>query len=179
MKFIKVFIFTLLVASGLYAQVPEDALRMSWLTPNGTARNQALGGAVGSLGGDITATFVNPAGIGLYKTNELVVTPGFNFLSNKSTYRGGNESDKASSFNLGTSGLVLGFSNRNGNMRSGAFSLAVNRTANFNNNIYYRGENDFSSYSEQYALELSNSNIPIGQALNFDAPLSLGTKMAV
>jgi len=179
MKFIKVFIFSLLFASGLSAQVPEDALRLSWLLPNGTARNQALGGAIGSLGGDITATFVNPAGIGLYKTNEVVVTPGFNFLNNNSSYRGSSESDKANSFNLGTTGLVLGFSNRNGKMRSGAFSLAVNRIANFNSNIYYKGENDFSSYSEQYASELANSNIPIGQALDFDAPLSLGTKMAV
>lgn len=52
------------------AQVPEDALRMSWTTPSGTARNQAIGGVMGSLGGDISANFINPAGIGMYKTRD-------------------------------------------------------------------------------------------------------------
>lgn len=179
MKFKLIFLVAMSLAAYSQAQVPEDALRLSWLNPTGTARNQAVGGAMGSLGGDITATFVNPAGIGLYKTGELVISPGFSFLNNKSTYRESNASVTNNSFNLGTSGLVVGFSNRSGNLKSGAFSIAVNRTANFNSNIDYRGENDFSSYSEQFASELANSKIPIGNALNFDAPLTLGTKMAI
>lgn len=174
-----IFFVTILAAISASAQVPEDALRLSWLSPSGTARNQAVGGAMGSLGGDITATFVNPAGIGLYKTNELVLSPGFSFLNNKSSYRESNESITNNSFNLGASGFVFGFSNRNSKLKSGAFSIAVNRTANFNSNINYSGENDYSSYSEQYAYEFANSKIPIDQALNFDAPLSLGTKMAI
>lgn len=164
-------------AFSALAQVPEDALRISWLQQNGTARNQAVGGAMGSLGGDITATFVNPAGLGFYKTGELVLTPGFNFLNNKGKYRGTTSSDNTSSFNFGPSGIIIGNSNiRRG--KSSAFSLAVNRTANFNSNVFYNGENDYSSYSEQYALELANSGIPIEKALN-DNSLSLGTKMAI
>ena len=46
---------------------PEDALRYSFYPQNGSARNLAIGGAMGSLGGDITATYVNPAGLGFYK----------------------------------------------------------------------------------------------------------------
>ena len=49
------------------AQIPEDALRMSYFRPTGTAREQAIGGAMGSLGGDITANYVNPAGLGFLK----------------------------------------------------------------------------------------------------------------
>lgn len=167
------------MAADAMSQVPEDAVRFSWLTPNGTARNQAVGGAMGSLGGDISATFVNPAGLGLYKTGEIVLSPGFNFLNNKANFRGTNSSEKNNSFNFGTSGVVLGFGSRSSKIKSSAFSIALNRTANFNSNVYYKGENDFSSYSEQYASELSNSNIPISQALNFDASLSLATKMAI
>ncbi|HVF81191.1 MAG TPA: hypothetical protein VM884_04635, partial [Flavisolibacter sp.] len=57
-------------ASGCYlmAQEPADALRIAWNVQGGTARVQAIGGAMGSLGGDITATFVNPAGLGFYRT---------------------------------------------------------------------------------------------------------------
>jgi hypothetical protein len=79
--------FTFSVLS-LQAQLPEDALRMTWTTPSGTARNQAIGGAMGSLGGEITATFVNPAGLGLYKTGEFVFSPGFSFLNGKGSFRG-------------------------------------------------------------------------------------------
>lgn len=161
----------------LQAQVPEDALRLSWFQQTGTARNQAIGGAMGSLGGDITATFVNPAGLGFYKTSELVLTPGFNFLKNKSSYRETSASDNKSSFNLGTSGAVFGFSNRYSKWGSGAFSIAVNRTANFNSNLLYKGINNYSSYSEQYAEELAGSGIRLDQALSSNA-LSIGTRMA-
>ena len=52
------------VTGFLQAQLPEDALRMSYIHPSGTAREQAIGGAMGSLGGDITANYINPAGLG-------------------------------------------------------------------------------------------------------------------
>jgi hypothetical protein len=54
----------------LQAQEPDDALRYAWTQPNGTARQQAIGGAMGSLGGDLSALFVNPAGLGFYKTGK-------------------------------------------------------------------------------------------------------------
>lgn len=179
MKFLPILFTSLIIGIAAKAQVPEDALRFSWLNLNGTARSQAIGGAMGSLGGDISATFVNPAGIGFYKTGEVVLSPGFSFLNNKSNFRGTDASGKSSSFNFGTSGLVMGFGNKYSSWKGGAFSLAVNRTANFNSSTYYKGINDLSSYSEQYALELANSNIPISQALDYSAPLSLATKMAV
>ena len=67
----------LFAISPLYAQEPADALRYSWLTQNGTARNQAVGGAGASLGGEFSSLFINPAGLGFYKTNEFVITPGY------------------------------------------------------------------------------------------------------
>ncbi len=74
--------------SAAYAQTPDDALRNSWFTQNGTARNVAAGGVMGSLGGDITANNVNPAGLGLFKTNEFVLSPGFTLNNNKFSFRG-------------------------------------------------------------------------------------------
>ena len=49
----KKFLFLVLMCSAiqLNAQTPEDALRLSWFAPNGTPRSNALGGAMGSLGG--------------------------------------------------------------------------------------------------------------------------------
>ncbi|MFM2363337.1 MAG: hypothetical protein RLZZ316_2239 [Bacteroidota bacterium] len=160
------------------AQIPEDALKFSWNAPNGTARNQAIGGAMGSLGGDISATFVNPAGLGFFKTNEMVFSPGFSFIKNKSNFRGSEASDKGKGFNLGTSGFVFGGSNRYSRWTSSAVSIAVSRTANFNNKIFYKGGNNFSSYGEQWAAEVANSGLTLDQVLN-SSNVSLGARMAV
>jgi hypothetical protein len=170
--------FLLITAQSIIAQIPEDAIRLSWTTPSGTARHQAIGGAMGSLGGEITSSFVNPAGLGLYKTGEIVLSPGLSLLKGKSNFRGTDAStDRKTRFNFGTSGVVWGHANRYGKWTSSAFSFAVNRTANFNNTTYYRGQNDASSFSEAFAAELSNSGLSIDAVKNSN--LSLGTKMAV
>src|ERR1700730_7699988 len=168
---------SLLIYNQLKAQLPEDAIRVSWTTPSGTARQQAIGGAMGSLGGEISAAFVNPAGLGLYKTGEIVLSPGFRMLRDKSNYRGTSASgNTASSFNLGTSGLVIGYPSMNGN--SNTFCIAVNQTANFNSNIYYKGQNNYSSLAEQYVEEFVRSGLTPDQGLNSPS-LSYGTRMAL
>ncbi len=165
----------------LFAQIPEDALRLSGSNYSGTARSQAIGGAMGSLGGEITATFVNPAGLGLFKTGEFVLSPGFNFQKSKNVYRGTDaKSDALNRFHFGTSGLVFGFSNRYSKWRSNAISIAVNRTANFNSTIYYKGQNDFSSFSEQFVLDFSQSGLSLSdQSWKSSNLISPATKMAV
>lgn len=178
MKFFFLLAIAVVTANQLGAQIPEDAIRMSWSVPSGTARNQAIGGAMGSLGGDISSVFVNPAGIGAYKTSEFVFTPGFSFFGGKGTFRGTSATATSDSkFNIGTTGLVFGQENPQSKWSSKAFSIAINRTANFNSNILYRGDNDLSSFSESFAEEFANSGLPINTVL-YDAPLSLGTKLA-
>lgn len=165
-----ILLLSLFISSTIYAQVPEDALRYSFYPQNGTARNLAIGGAMGSLGGDINATFVNPAGLGFYKTRELVLSPGFFSNSNKINFRQSNTANSNSNFNLGTSGLVLGYSNRYKPAQSSAISLAFTQTANFNNHIQYSGLNNYSSFSEQFAEEFAKSGYSIDTVLNNNSP---------
>lgn len=145
------------VADPSMAQLPEDAIRTSWYTPFGTARHQAIGGAMGSLGGEITSIYVNPAGLGMYKTSEIVLTPGLSLLNTKGSFRGTDaKADRLNKFNFGTTGFVIGFGDEYSRWNSKAFSIAVNRTANFNNNYFYRGFNDYSSFTEPLANEFFN-----------------------
>ena len=174
------------------AQLPEDAIRMSWNIPSGTARNQAIGGAMGSLGGEISSLFVNPAGLGFYKTGEFVLTPGVAFPKGKSEYFGTKAStDRTTNFHFGTSGIVWGYGERYSRWTGKAFSIGVNRTANFNSTMVYEGQNNYSSFSEPLANEfynyyiqrkennpsLSNQRI-IDDALNSET-VSVQTKMAL
>ena len=151
---------SLIAISKTYAQEPVDALRYSWTTPNGTARNQAIGGASASLGGEFSTLFVNPAGLGFYKTDELVITPGYNLYNNKGTYKGGLSDTKHNKFNLGASGLLFSFNNYPGSrVRNFTVALGVNRSADFNSNIFYKGTNNKTSYSEKYLEELIHNNV--------------------
>ena len=162
---------SLFISSIIYAQVPEDAIRYSFYPQSGTARNMAVGGVMGSLGGDINATFVNPAGLGFYKTNEFVITPGFFLNNNKAQFRNTNSKNNKNSLGFGTSGWVFGHSNSNNSQNSSALSIAITQTASFNNEVRYKGLNNFSSFSEQFAEEFAKSGLTIGQVLDVNSPL--------
>ena len=161
----------LLITNSVLAQAPEDAIRYSFFPQNGTARNLAIGGVMGSLGGDINATYTNPAGLGFYKTGEFVLTPGFFLNSNKATFRDNLSQDKKNSFGFGASGLILGYSNANDPKRSSAISLAFTQTASFNNRVRYSGLNNYSSFSEQFAEEFAKSGLSIGEVLSTNSAL--------
>ncbi|MES2372791.1 MAG: hypothetical protein V4557_09440 [Bacteroidota bacterium] len=161
------YILFLFIASSAAAQLPDDALRTAWFTQNGTARNMATGGVMGSLGGDITANHVNPAGIGLYKTREIVLSPGFAMNRNKLNYRGSDTANSRSNFNYGTTGVIFGGSNRgNSKWTSSAFAISVNQLANYNNRVQFKGFNNFSSFTEQYLEELIRDRADTNAALS-------------
>jgi len=173
-------LFIFLSAIQLNAQEPADALRFSWYNSSGTARQQAIGGAMTSLGGDLSASFTNPAGLGFYKTSDLVLTPGFNFINNKATYYARTEQKKRYGFAFGTSGVVLGAgtNKKDRKLRGVAISVGINQTAHFGNNLLYRGMNNQSSYSQKFLEEIQDnndkdansvaSNYPFGTSLAFN-----------
>lgn len=167
----------------LQAQEPDDALRYAWTQPNGTARQQAIGGAMGSLGGDLSALFVNPAGLGFYKTGDLILSPSYQQTHKRTTYLGRIENNQRINIGYGTSGVVTGtqfyeqgLGKKAEQKRTGAFAIALNQTANFNSNLLYRGLNTRNSYSQRFLEEVSNigdanqvaQNFPFGSSLAFN-----------
>ena len=84
---IKICIAILVLSSSqAFSQIPEEALRLSWYATGGTARNQAIGGAMGSLGGDATANHINPAGLAFFKTSDFILTPGWQYGKGKGSF---------------------------------------------------------------------------------------------
>ncbi|MEP6584434.1 MAG: aromatic hydrocarbon degradation protein [Ginsengibacter sp.] len=181
MKSIYTIAIFLLAITSAYAQEPADALRYSWLTQSGTARNQAIGGAGASLGGEFSSLFINPAGLGFYKTNDFVFTPSYALKDYKSSYRSGNAKSNENNFNLGASGFLFSSPSEGRPVRSITFALGINKAADFNSHIYYKGQNNTSSYSEKYLEELVNDNVtdpnsaandyPFGSSLAFNTYL--------
>jgi len=150
------------------AQTPDDALRTAWFSGNGTARNVALGGAGASLGGDISAANINPAGIGIYKTSEWLFGGSVLINNNKLSYRGTDTSNNKSTSMLGTSGVVFAYQSNQpySSWVSSALSFSFNQLANYNNRIQYSGFNNTSSFSEQYLEELQRDGADTNSALS-------------
>lgn len=157
--------FFLLLPLLVRAQLPEEILRYSYYPQGGTARSLSIGGAMVGLGGDLSATFINPAGLGNYRTGEAMISPGMFFRNNGSTYRENPSAASRNAFGIGTLGFVFGSADPFRRNTSSAFSLAFTQQASFNNSVNYKGLNNFSSFSEQWAEEMANSGQNINQAL--------------
>lgn len=73
------FVTYLMYAQGTGAGLTPTLYDMSGFNStelNGTARYVGMGGAMSALGGDISLMSTNPAGIGLYRKNDVAVTAG-------------------------------------------------------------------------------------------------------
>ncbi len=153
------------------AQVESDALRYSYLTPGGTARLQAIGGAGVSLGGDPSMMSLNPATIGLFKTSDFSITPAVKAITNNGNYLGESASDNKTNFYIQQMALILAMNSNNrkpdSKWKNITVGIGLNRLANFNQNIYYRGNNSESSYSDNYLIKLAD-----GGYTNSDADLN-------
>jgi long-subunit fatty acid transport protein len=66
--------FCLSGATLAFAQSQLDALRYGQTDLHGTARTLGMAGAFGALGGDVSVMGNNPAGLGVYRSSEWVIT---------------------------------------------------------------------------------------------------------
>lgn len=143
-----------------YAQGEVDAYRLSRNNLTGTARSVAMGGAFGALGGDISGIAINPAGIGVYKSSEVVATMNFQSAKTETQMKttGGPKSDaskfKFSFDNLGFVGTVP--TNNSDVVPLINFGFSYNRLMNFDRKYRLQGDNLNSSIAS-YMARRANS----------------------
>jgi hypothetical protein len=144
------------------AQNIMDGGQYSGTSSFATARSIGFGNALGSVGGDFASLSVNPAGIGVYRTSEFMVTPGLRFNGSKSNYSdGGSMSDNGTRFGFNNMGMVFtdsreGKEYKRSNWKSISFGIGINRTADFNRNYNYTGSNHTSSGSQYFENDAQN-----------------------
>ena len=132
MKKITYVLFTLLLLpASLFAQSEVDALRFSREGLYGTARAMSMGGAFGALGGDQTAISVNPAGIAVYRSSEVVGTLN---LSQERSSAGSQDANKTR-FDMDNLGFVGYFPLRDDFIPLVNFGFSYNRLKSFDKNI--------------------------------------------
>ena len=140
------------VASLGFAQNVDDALRYSRTYYGGSARFMSMGGAFTALGGDLSSLGQNPAGIGVFRSSEISLSPQLFHINTSSSFNG-NSDDFLYNFNLNQAGFV-GNIIKNDN-ESGLITLnfgySFNRTHNFNQTITIRGNSSNSSLADLWA----------------------------
>lgn len=140
----------------------------------GTARSMSMAGAFASLGGDLSAMGINPAGLGMYRTNEISISPmmAFNNASNSAADWGENS---LSRFSIGSLGAAINLYEGSGSLVSVTLGLGYNRVADFNYNYGYSSESAPSGYPYRSIIDAFSRQMGQGGvfpdsagALNYD-----------
>jgi len=153
MKKISLLIFAVLsVFTGVTAQNVDDALRYSQIFYGGTARFMSMGGAFTALGGDISSLSQNPAGIGVFRSSELTITPQMAHIKTSAGFNG-TSTDYLYNFNLSQAGIVSNIISNN--KETGLITLNIgysfNKTNNLNQSIMIQGVSNTSSMADYWA----------------------------
>lgn len=155
MKKIKVFvlIFSFLLTSSIVpAQSVGEIARYGYEQLHGSARYQAMGGAFGALGGDLSSISNNPAGSSVFAFNEAGATIGVQSFTTDANYLNGLSNVEKSSFDIGQAGFVLVLSNPSSKWDKIAFGFNTQTVNNFDKNLYAQGIN-YNRGLEDYFIE--------------------------
>ena len=111
----------------------------------GTARSMSMAGAFTSLGADMASMGINPAGLGMYRSNDFSFSPlmGFQNAENNATAWGEN---KQSRFTVSNIGVVFNlYENSKTSLVSVSMGLGYNRIADFNYRYGFTSQSGASS----------------------------------
>jgi hypothetical protein len=143
--------FTIIVS--LSSQSVDEALRYSQVFYGGTARAISMGNAFTSLGADLSAISINPAGTGMFRSFEISFTPQLYYNSTSALFNNTKTSDFRYNFGFSQAGVVVTLiSNNNSSGLIGLnFAYSYNGMNNYNENITIKGVSQNSSMANYWA----------------------------
>ena len=139
-----------------------DLYEMSFTSHNyGTARTMGMGNAFTALGADMISASLNPAGIGMYVSNDVSITPMMQFAKSPTSNATGfypkntpkhqqRYKERSDRFGLGSIGGVATAYKGTGAVTNINFGFVYNRIADFNRNTA------FASIANQGTESLAN-----------------------
>jgi len=124
------------------AQNINDVLRYSNENLQGTARFQAMSGAFGALGGDLSSLNVNPAGAAVFNNSLMTLSGSYYNRDNDASYFGTLNNTRFNDTDLNQIGGVFVFKTAEDDADWKKFALAFNYdvTQNFDNRILASGQ---------------------------------------
>lgn len=128
-----------LVCMGLSAQNINDVLRYGGEDLQGTARFQAMGGAFGALGGDMSSLNINPAGSAVFNYSQFTITGSNYNRLNEATYGNTFTGTDVNNLEINQAGGVFVFKSPNSAWKKLALGLNYDLAQNFDDDIFING----------------------------------------
>ena len=132
----------------LNAQDAFDVLQLSQTELRGTSRFQAMAGAFGALGGDLSTLTQNPGGIGVYRNSDIGITMSLDFNSTKS----GIDQMDQTKFNVNNIGYIGAIRLDSESVPNLNFGFSYNRLKSFNRH-YIGGVGDIQNSMSNYVAD--------------------------
>lgn len=171
MKNVWVLIFVL-VTGIMHAQTYNDvALLYSRTGISGSARSIGSASSYGSVGADLGSMNINPAGLGLYRSTDICVTPGLYLNKNKAFFDGTSTEANDPKIYFNQAGIAFtklishekkanDFSFNAVKLNAITFAINYQRESMFSKTINYEADNNQSSGIGQYAAYANQTGLP-------------------
>lgn len=148
-------IIALLSLFAAFGQGADDACLFSQTYYQGTAKAMGMGNAMGAVGGDMTAININPAGMGVYRSDEFTATLSLMDDYNSTTYYGTKQGANKMRLSIPNVGYVG--TKQKSNFRPlhfTQFGIFLTRTNDFNTHTLSKGINPSSSKIDNYLARI-------------------------
>lgn len=119
-----------------------DFVQLSQPQLYGTARSMAMANAFVSLGGDMASVGINPAGLGMFRTSEVTITPLVTIQRSQNSAVSYNSNAK-SRFTLSNVGLLYSAYQGSGTVTSVNLGFSYNRVADLNYRTSFQWDSPF------------------------------------
>ncbi|MEO0570356.1 MAG: aromatic hydrocarbon degradation protein [Bacteroidota bacterium] len=147
---------------GVNAQNINDVLRYSIQEGQGTARFQAMGGAFGALGGDLSSLNANPAGSSVFNYSQFAVTGSNYNRNNDALYGSSTRNSETNSLELNQVGGVFVFKSSDSPWKKIALAINYDMVENFDNEFIASGNS--TEGIDNYFLNFAQG-VPFGNLL--------------
>jgi hypothetical protein len=146
MKRLIFFIIAIISTPIFFAQNITDGVRYATENTTGTARFQALSGAFGALGGDLSAMSINPAGSAVFLNNDASISFASTNINNDANYFNTTTQSENNDLSLNQAGIVfiIDISSEQSPWRKLTLGLNYNNTQNFDNDLFFQGTGNTS-----------------------------------
>lgn len=167
-----------------------DLYDLSYTSHNyGTSRSMAMGNAFTALGADMVSASLNPAGIGMYLSGDVSVTPMISVVRSHTTGESCYDvaktaENRVTRFAVPNFGVVVPVSMGTGWLTNANFAVSYNRIADFNQkrlmgSLGHDYDNSLASYftlfSDKFSEDLtfgSNGELEYGDPFSWGAVLA-------
>jgi hypothetical protein len=152
--------FLLAITSTTNAQTLADIQRYSQYSPTGTARSLAMGNAFNAIGADFSSTFINPAGLGLYRSSEIMLSTGVQVFNTRSTFNGDVSKASTTRFYVPNLGIVIQAATpKAGALKSITFAIGYNQVEQYRRRIDASTFNNRNSITNFFAQQADGDNL--------------------